>query len=88
MVSSQEINFSTVRVYGKPMCQMCRMTEKWLDSRGVDYDKVDLTQSPDDFAAVTALGYKVAPVIMVADDVHWGGFRPDLLELHFGKKAA
>lgn len=82
------MNFDTTRVYGKPNCQMCRMTEKWLDSRGVVYDKVDLTQSPDDFAAVAALGYKAAPVVFVADDVHWSGFKPDLLELHFGKATA
>ena len=82
------MNLSTTRVYTTPSCQMCNMTRRWLDSRGVDYETVDLTESPDDYAAVTALGYKVAPVIMVADDVHWGGFRPDLLELHFGKKAA
>ena len=82
------MNLSTTRVYTTPGCTQCVMTKRWLDSRGVDYDTVDLTESPDDYAAVTALGYKAAPVIMVADDVHWGGFRPDLLELHFGKKAA
>lgn len=64
------------------------MTKRWLDSRGVDYDTVDLIESPDDYAAVTALGYKAAPVIAVEKDVHWGGFRPDLLELHFGEKKA
>lgn len=64
------------------------MTKRWLDTRGIDYETVDLTESPDDYAAVTALGYKSAPVIAVEKDVHWGGFRPDLLELYFGKKAA
>ena len=82
------MNLSTTRVYTTPGCTQCTMSRRWLDSRGVDYDTVDLTQSPDDYAAVTALGYKSAPVIMVADGVHWSGFRPDLLELHFGKKAA
>ena len=82
------ISNAEATVYTTPGCTQCTMSRRWLDSRGVEYDTVDLTQSPDDFAAVTALGYKSAPVIMVADDVHWGGFRPDLLELHFGKKAA
>lgn len=82
------MNFSTTRVYTTPSCSQCSLTKRWLDGRGIDYEAVDLTQSPDDFAAVTALGYKSAPVIMVADDVHWGGFRPDLLELHFGKAEA
>ena len=82
------MNLSTTRVYTTPSCVQCDATKRWLDTRGIDYETVDLTESPDDYAAVTALGYKSAPVIMVADDVHWGGFRPDLLELHFGKKAA
>ena len=60
------------------------MTKRWLDSRGIDYDTVDLTESPDDYAAVTALGYKSAPVVAVGEHEHWSGFRVDLLELHFG----
>lgn len=73
-------------VYTTPGCVQCDTTKRWLDQRGVNYDTVDLTQSPDDYAAVTALGYKSAPVIAVGDNVHWGGFRPDLLALHFGNE--
>lgn len=82
------MNFATTRVYGKPNCQMCRMTERWLDGRGISYDKVDITESVQDFEAIAALGYKAAPVVFVADDVHWSGFQPALLELHFGNDAA
>lgn len=82
------MNFDTTRIYTTPSCSQCSLTKRWLDSRGIDYEAVDLTQSPDDFAAVTALGYKAAPVVFVADDVHWSGFNPALLELHFGKAAA
>ena len=82
------MNLSTTRVYTTPSCSQCSLTKRWLDSRGVDYDTVDLTESPDDYAAVTALGYKAAPVVAVEQDVHWSGFRPDLLELHFGGRSA
>ena len=73
-------------VYTTPGCVQCDATKRWLNSRSIEYTTVDLTQSPDDYAAVTALGYKSAPVIAVGDNVHWGGFRVDLLELHFGGK--
>lgn len=82
------MNLSTTRVYTLPHCVQCDATKRWLDTRGIDYDTMDLSESPDDYEAVKALGYKAAPVIMVADDVHWGGFRVDLLELHFGEKRA
>ena len=82
------MNLSTTRVYTTPNCVQCGTTKRWLDARGIDYDTVDLTESPDDYAAVTALGYKAAPIVAVADDVHWSGFRPDLLVLHFGNEAA
>ena len=82
------ISSAEATVYTTPGCAQCRMTKRWLDSRGVDYETVDLTESPDDYGAVTALGYKAAPVVAVGEHEHWGGFRPDLLELHFGKKAA
>lgn len=78
------MNLATTRVYSTPSCSQCALTKRWLDQRGIEYDAVDLSESPEDFAAVTALGYKQAPVIFVADDVHWGGFRPDLLELNLG----
>ena len=81
-------NSSTTRVYTTENCVQCGATKRWLDTRGIDYETVDLTESPDDYAAVTALGYKAAPVVAVGEHEHWGGFRVDLLELHFGKKAA
>ena len=82
------MNLSTARLYSKPHCVQCDATKRWLDGQGVDYDIIDLTESPDDMAAVAALGYKQAPVVAVADDVHWSGFNPGLLELHFGKAEA
>ena len=80
-----------VTVYTTPTCSQCNMTKNWLDDpeRGNlkgQYRVVDLTQSPDDFAAVKALGYGSAPVVIVNDDgdstreKHWYGFRPDLLK--------
>lgn len=74
-----------VTVYSTPKCDQCKMTKNWLTSRGVPFESVDLSTSPDDLAAVQALGYASAPVVIVNDDgdtgneKHWYGFRPDLL---------
>ena len=76
----------TVRVYTTPNCSQCAMTKMWLDKKGVHYTTVDLTDRANinDYAAVRALGYTSAPVVAIGTDyeVHWSGFRPDLLAEH------
>jgi len=75
-----------ITVYSTPKCVQCKLTKGWLDERGITYTPVDLSQSPDDLAAVQALGYASAPVVIVNDNgdnqdkKNWYGFRPDLLE--------
>ena len=76
----------TITVYSTPKCTQCKMTKGWLTDRGIEFTAVDLSTSPEDLAAVQALGYASAPVVIVNDDgdtgneKHWYGFRPDLLE--------
>ena len=76
----------TVRVYTTPNCVQCIQTKRWLDKKGVHYTAVDLTDRAhiNDYAAVRALGYTSAPVVAIGTDyeVHWRGFRPDLLAEH------
>lgn len=67
-----------ITVYTLPSCPQCKLTTRWLYRAGADYRTVDLTTSPDDHNAVTALGYRQAPVICTDDD-HWSGFQPHKL---------
>jgi len=74
----------TITLYSKPGCQPCRATKRWLDNRSVDYQTVDVSTSPDDLAAIKALGYEGVPVVIVSGrtpetDLHWQGFHPDNL---------
>lgn len=71
----------SVTVYTQPACQPCKATKRWLDKRGIDYRTIDITQSPDDLAAIKYLGYLAAPVVIVSTgdpetDLHWSGFDP------------
>ena len=78
-------------VYTTPSCSQCNLTKNWLDDpkhgnlKG-QYNVVDLTKDPQAYAAVQALGYASAPVVIVndnddtKDEKHWYGFRPDLLK--------
>jgi glutaredoxin-like protein NrdH len=72
---------SIITVYTQPHCQPCRATKRWLDKRGIEYRTVDVSQSPDDLAAIKYLGYQQAPVVIVSSgdpetDLHWSGFDP------------
>lgn len=64
-----------ITIYETPGCVQCRMTKHWLDRAGAEYQTVDLSESPQDMAAVKALGYQSAPVVAVGDE-HWSGFQP------------
>ena len=66
----------TVTVYSQPACVQCVATERALSSRGIAFDKVDLTQDEAALAMVRGLGYRQAPVVICGDE-HWAGFRPD-----------
>lgn len=68
-----------VTVYSKPSCAQCTATYRALDSKGIAYVVVDLTETPDALETVKGLGYLQAPVVVTGES-HWSGFRPDLIQ--------
>ncbi|GAA4394558.1 glutaredoxin-like protein NrdH [Nocardia zapadnayensis] len=65
-----------ITVYTKPACVQCNATYRALDSKGIEYRSVDLSKDPNALDVVKAMGYMQAPVV-VTDNDHWSGFRPD-----------
>lgn len=68
-----------ITVYSKPLCVQCDATKRGLNKAGIRYEVVDVTEDPDALAKIKALGYAQAPVV-VTDDDHWSGFRPDRIK--------
>ena len=66
----------TITVYSKPSCVQCTATYRALDSKGIEYDVLDLSEDETALQTVKELGYLQAPVV-VTDEGHWSGFRPD-----------
>ncbi|HEU5223809.1 MAG TPA: glutaredoxin-like protein NrdH [Candidatus Lumbricidophila sp.] len=66
----------TVTVYTKPSCVQCNATYRALDSKGIEYDVIDVSEDEAALAHVKELGYLQAPVV-VTDEDNWSGFRPD-----------
>ena len=69
-----------VVLYSKPNCPQCTMTSRVLDSKGVAYTVLDVTEDPKALETVKSLGYLQAPVVVVGDR-HWSGFNPTELAL-------
>ncbi len=68
-----------ITVYTKPSCVQCNATYRALDSKGIEYEIHDLSEDPVALEQVKALGYLQAPVV-VTDEDHWSGFRPDKID--------
>jgi len=66
----------TVTVYSRPSCQQCNATYRALAKAGLPYEVVDITEDSAARDYVMSLGHLQAPVV-VADGLHWSGFRPD-----------
>ncbi|ALG28047.1 glutaredoxin [Glutamicibacter halophytocola] len=70
---------TAIAVYSKPSCVQCTQTMRKLDQLGLEYTKIDITQDAGAYKYVTqTLGYQAAPVV-VTEDSHWYGYRPDLI---------
>lgn len=70
-----------ITVYSTPHCMQCKMTCVALDAKEIPYTVVDLRENPAALEYVTGeLGYTQAPIVVVSDDDHWSGFRPDMIE--------
>ncbi|UXM96059.1 MULTISPECIES: glutaredoxin-like protein NrdH [unclassified Bartonella] len=67
-----------VTIYSKPQCAQCTATYRVLDTKGIAYNIIDITENEDGFSRVQSLGYRQVPVV-VAGDHHWAGFRPDMI---------
>jgi glutaredoxin-like protein NrdH len=65
-----------VTVYTKPSCVQCTATYRALDNKGIEYEVHDVSTDEAALEHVKSLGYMQAPVV-VTDDDHWSGFRPD-----------
>ncbi len=68
----------TIIVYSTPACVQSRATIHALEARGIAFEEIDLTRDGEAHRTIQVMGYRQAPVV-VADEDHWTGFRPDRL---------
>ena len=69
----------SVTVYGKPGCRPCKSTVAKLEEFEIDFEYVDISQTPEAYETLKSLGHMQAPVV-VTDMGHWSGYNPDRIQ--------
>lgn len=62
-------------------CARCTLTKKVLTTKGIEFAEVNIRVNEDARNYVVEdLGYTEAPVVVITDEDHWSGFRPDHID--------
>lgn len=70
---------ATITVFSKNNCMQCKMTKKFLDQHGADFEEINIDEKPEKIEYVKNLGFSAAPVID-AGNVVFSGFQPSKLK--------
>lgn len=68
-----------ITIFSKNNCMQCKMTKKFLDKEGADYQEINIDERPDMIDYVKDLGFSAAPVVK-AGDIIFSGFQPAKLK--------
>ena len=72
---------SKVIVYTTTDCPQCMMTKQYMDTLGIQYETIDVTDNDEARAYVKQLGFQSLPVVVAESGEAWFGFRPENIEL-------
>lgn len=67
-----------ITIYTRNDCVQCHATKRAMESRGVEFDMVNVDLVPDAADTLRAQGFRQLPVV-IAGDTSWSGFRPDMI---------
>ncbi|WP_058914400.1 glutaredoxin-like protein NrdH [Entomohabitans teleogrylli] len=65
-------------IYTRKSCIQCHATKRAMESRGFDYETINLDLDPQAADELRARGFRQLPVV-IADQQSWSGFRPDMI---------
>lgn len=68
-----------ITLYSKPGCVQCNATVRSLDNAKLQYSTIDVSKDEQALELIKAMGYMQVPVV-VTDNDHWSGFRPDKID--------
>ncbi|MGT2932977.1 glutaredoxin-like protein NrdH [Streptococcus catagoni] len=68
-----------ITVYSKNNCMQCKMTKKFLEQNGANFQEINIDEHPEKIDYVKSLGFSAAPVIE-SDTLVFSGFQPAKLK--------
>lgn len=77
-----------ITIYTRNDCVQCHATKRAMESRGLEFEMVNVDLVPDAADELRAMGFRQLPVV-VAGETQWSGFRPDMINrLHTATRVA
>ncbi|WP_204771594.1 glutaredoxin-like protein NrdH [Lelliottia amnigena] len=73
-----EIRIMSITIYTRNDCVQCHATKRAMESRGVDFEMVNVDLVPEAADALREQGFRQLPVV-IAGETSWSGFRPDMI---------
>lgn len=67
-----------ITIYTRNDCVQCHATKRAMESRGFDFEMVNVDLEPDAADRLRAQGFRQLPVV-IAGDISWSGFCPDMI---------
>ena len=68
----------SIIIYTRNDCVQCHATKRAMESRGVDFEMVNIDLVPEAADTLRAQGFRQLPVV-VAGETSWSGVRPDMI---------
>lgn len=69
-----------LKIYTKDGCRQCNFTKNMLDDKGLEYDVINVDDTPEAINDLLELGFMQFPVVVPTSGEAFSGFRPDRLE--------
>ena len=67
-----------ITIYTRNDFVQCHATKRAMESRGFEFEMVNVDLVPDAAETLRAQGFRQLPVV-IAGETRWSGFRPDMI---------
>ncbi len=68
----------SITIYTRNDCVQCHATKRAMESRGVEFEMVNVDLVPEAADVLREQGFRQLPVV-IAGETSWSGFRPDMI---------
>ena len=67
-----------ITIYTRDDCVQCHATKRAMESRGFEFEMINVDLVPEAADTLRAEGFRQLPVV-ISGETRWSGFRPDMI---------